>query len=520
MEREGSEVKNQRVRAPSLVSGSGRTVHGWAGAARAAMAGAVDDETFLTRLEAAAGRASLTRASADLAPWLTDWRGRVTGDALAMVSPKSTREVQAIVRLAAEARVAIVPQGGNTGMVAGSVPEPGGRSLLLSLRRMNAIRAADAGDNSLVCEAGAVLGDVHRAAEAVGRRFPLALGSSGSATMGGLAATNAGGSQVMRFGMMRALTLGIEAVLADGSVFEGLSCLRKDNRGYDLKQLLIGAEGTLGVITALSLRLVAAAPMRVVAWAGVESPRAALTVLRALEEETGGAIESFELIAADALALVLRHIPGTRDPLGANFPWHVLVEARRPLSDPLLGDNLETLLATAITSGLLANVAISKSEAQAAAFWKLRDSIAEAERIDGVSAKHDIAVPVSMMPDFIIEATKKVEERFAGSRVLAFGHLGDGNIHFNVRASAGVDASDWLASEGERVNTFVHDLAVAAGGSYSAEHGIGRLKRGELQRLGKPAQLAAMQAIKAALDPLGIMNPGVLLPLANPGRTP
>lgn len=470
----------------------------------------MEDGALIDRLGDIVGGARVERDARALAPWLTDWRGRVTGDAIAMVSPGSTHEVQAIVRLAGEARVALTPQGGNTGMVAGGVPAPGGRAILLSLRRMNAIRAVDTADNSLVAEAGAILSDVHRAAEGVGRRFPLSLGAKDSATVGGLVAANAGGTQVLRFGTMRALTLGIEAVFPDGALFEGLASLRKDNRGYDLKQLLIGSEGTLGVITAATLKLVPAAPERVVAWAGLDAPDAALETLRALEAAAGDAVESFELVPHDALALVLRHIPATRAPLAGVHRWHILLEARGA-ADGGLAERVERALAACLARGLLADVAVAASEAQADAFWKLRDSIAEAERIDGASVKHDISVPVSAMPRFLIDGARVVEARFAGARILAFGHLGDGNIHFNVRAPEGSDAARWLADWDATVSGFVHDLIAAEGGSLSAEHGIGRLKRAEFARLADPARLAALAAIKHALDPQGVMNPGVLL---------
>ncbi len=475
----------------------------------------MDNGAFLERLAAIAGDRGIATDAADLAPWLTDWRGQVTGSALAMASPQSREEVQAIVRLAGEANVAIVPQGGNTGMVAGGVPQPDGRSLLLSLRKMDGIRRVDTEDNSLVAEAGSILTRVHQAAAAQGRRFPLSLASKDSATIGGLLAANAGGTQVLRFGPMRALTLGIEAVLPDGSLFEGLSTLRKDNRGYDLRQLLVGSEGTLGVITAASLKLYPAAPHRMVGWIGLASAKQALTLLRALEGVLGEAIESFELVPDDALALVLEHIADTRAPLSESHSWNVLVELRTAADPEKLRSGLESALAGMLESGLIAEAVLSESEAQAAALWKLRETISEAERLDGMAAKHDVSVPVSKMPRFIKQATGAVERRFPGSRPIAFGHLGDGNVHFNVRAPVGEDDEAWFAETGEAVSAFVHDLAHAEGGSLSAEHGIGQLKLAEFARLADPARLAAQRAIKRALDPQGIMNPGKLVPLAN-----
>ncbi|MEM8695217.1 MAG: FAD-binding oxidoreductase [Pseudomonadota bacterium] len=480
----------------------------------------MDDSVILERLTGIVGDPGMVVAAEDMAPWLTDWRGRVTGSALAMVSPKSVAEVQAVVRLANEAGIAIVPQGGNTGMVAGGVPRPEDRALLVSLRKMNAIRSIDPDDNSLTAESGTILSAVHAAAEQHDRRFPLSLGAKDSATVGGLVATNAGGTQVLRFGPMRALTLGVEAVLPDGEVFEGLSTLRKDNRGYDLRQMLAGSEGTLGIITAASLKLVPAAPHRVVAWIGLDTAAQALSVLRALEASVGEAVESFELVPEAALALVLEHIPGTRAPLGGTYRWNILTELRTAGDLAALRAQCEVQLAGALEDGLIADATIAESETQAADFWKIREVISEAERIDGMAAKHDVSVPVSAMPGFIEEATAAVEGRFTGARVIAFGHLGDGNVHFNVRAPVGSDDAAWFAETAEAVSCFVHDLTNAAGGSLSAEHGIGQLKLAEFARLADPARLGAMRAIKHALDPKGIMNPGKLVPLANPNDNP
>lgn len=470
------------------------------------------DAALLAALETRLGPKGFTTAPDALAPWLTDWRGRVRGAAAALLSPDGTAEVRDIVRLAAAAGVALVPQGGNSSMVAGATPPADGSALLLSLRRMNRIRALSADDNVAVAEAGVVLSDLHAAARGIGRRFPLSLAAKGSATIGGLVSTNAGGTQVLRFGTMRALVLGIEAVLPSGDVFGGLSALRKDNRGYDLRQLLVGAEGTLGVITAASLRLVAEAGTRAVAWAGLDDPRAALGLLRRLEAAMGEAVESFEIVPEDALDLVLRHIPGTRAPLAGRHRWHLLIEATAPAGAPDPAEALGRALAGAAGNGLIADATLAASEAQADAFWKLRETISEAERIDGQAAKHDISVAVSAMPGFLDAGRAAVEARFAGARVLAFGHLGDGNIHFNVRAP--LDDGDWFAREGKAVSAFVHDLVIAEGGSLSAEHGIGQLKLEDFARTIDPARRAALRAIKQALDPLGIMNPGKLVPPA------
>ena len=477
------------------------------------------DAALLAALAALLGPRGFTADPVDLDPWLVDWRGRVRGRALALLSPADADEVAAIVTLAAAARMPIVPQGGNTSMVAGATPPADGRALLLSLRRMRAIRSISASDGVAIVEAGVVLEALHEAAAAAGMRFPLSLAAKGSATVGGLVSTNAGGTQVLRFGPMRALLLGIEAVLPDGARFDGLSALRKDNRGYDLRQLLAGAEGTLGIITAAALRLVPAIGSRAVAWAGLATADAALDLLRRLEAATGSAVESFEIVPADALDLVLRHIPATRAPLAGRYPWNALVEATAPTGGEAPGDALERALGQAIEDGIVADAVVAASEAQAEALWKLRESISEAERADGLAAKHDVAVPVSAMPGFILSAKDAVEARFAGVRVIAFGHLGDGNVHFNVRppADAGPGAA-WLDTQGDAVSAFVHDLTVAAGGSISAEHGIGQTKLAEYARLGDPARLAAQRAIKAALDPLGLMNPGKLVPLTWQGK--
>jgi FAD/FMN-containing dehydrogenase len=462
-------------------------------------------DSLLAQLEARLGARGFTRDDGDMAPWLADWRGRYHGRAAALLSPASTKEVQAVVALCAEAGIGLVPQGGNTSMVGGATPPAEGGVLLLSLRRMNRIRSVSGDDNGLVAEAGTILAHVHEAAAAAGRRFPLTLGARGSATIGGLVSTNAGGTQVLRFGPMRSLVLGLEAVLPDGALYQGLSALRKDNRGYDLKQLLIGAEGTLGIVTAASLRLFPAVADRAVAWCGVETPAKALALLRFLEDRVGQAVESFELVPRVALDLVLAHVPGTRAPLSVPAPWNVLIEAADAA--------LEAPLAAAAEAGLVADAAIAASEAQAEALWRLRDSISEAERHAGPALKHDISVPVAAMPAFVETAAEAVERRYPGTRVIAFGHLGDGNVHFNVQAPAGPGAAAWLEGEGEEASRFVYDLVTREGGSISAEHGIGQMKLDHLERTAPPALLETQRLIKRALDPGGIMNPGKLLRL-------
>ena len=468
----------------------------------------MNQQALIDAVRERCGPRAVVTDPAEVEPWLSDWRGRYQGRSAAILAPATVDEVAQIVRLASELGVALVPQGGNTGMVAGATPPEDGSALLLSLRRMNRIRALDAEAHVAVAEAGVVLANLHSAAAEAGRRFPLTLGARGSCTIGGLVATNAGGTQVLRFGTMRSLVLGLEAVLPDGTVHDGLSGLKKDNRGYSLDQLLVGSEGTLGIVTAASLRLVPAIRGRAVAWLGLASPDKALAVLRALERGTSH-VEGFEIVPADSLALVLKHIPGTRSPLAGTHGWHVLVELT---DDGSLGEAPETLLGRLLeplVGGLVEDAAIASSEAQAEAFWRIRDSISEAERSEGPTLAHDISVPVDAMPRFMIEAAGAVERAFPGTLASGFGHLGDGNVHFHVRAGA-TAAPGWYESQAPAITRLVHDLVTAAGGSISAEHGIGQMKRDELARLA-PERVAALKAIKQALDPKGIMNPGKLV---------
>jgi len=454
-------------------------------------------------------RAAVTDA-ADTEPWLTDWRRRWHGKAEAILQPGSTEEVAVIVALAAELGVALVPQGGNTSMVGGATPPEDGSALILSLRRMNRIRSIESGAMRAVVEAGVILQTLHEEVAKQGLRFPLTLGAKGSATIGGLVSTNAGGTQVLRFGPMRTLVDGIEAVLPDGTIHDGLSGLKKDNRGYSLDHLLIGAEGTLGIVTAARLKLVPAIHSRAVAWLGLASPQAALDTLRALEAGTDR-IEGFEILPEESFKAALAHIPGTRPPLEGSYPWHVLVEATTSkASDEPPEDLLARQLGPLIERDLIGNAAISASEAQAEAFWRIRDSLAEAERaVLGPAAQYDVSVPVDAMPRFMADAAAEVERAFPGTHASGFGHLGDGNIHFHVRAGAR-GGPDWIQREGPAISRLVHDLVTAAGGSISAEHGIGQMKREELERL-SPERVRTLRAIKAALDPKGLMNPGKLI---------
>ena len=454
-----------------------------------------------------------------ITPWLTDWRGRFHGQSPAILAPATTAEVASVLRLAHERRIALVPQGGNTSMVGGATPPADGNALILSLRRMNRIRSISTDANQAVCEAGVILSTLHDAAAAAGRRFPLSLAARGSATIGGLVSTNAGGTQVLRHGTMRGLVEGIEAVLPDGSIFDGLAPLKKDNRGYDLRHLLIGAEGTLGVVTAATLTLVPPITGRATVWVGVGGPQDALALLRWLQRRFGSIVEGFEVMADDCVGHVLDHIPGTRLPIAAPAPWHTLIEIDLSALDDGQAA-VEAALATMLAEGGIGiiDAAVAQNENQAEAFWRLRESISEAERARGPTLQFDISVPVDAMPDFMTAIAAEATGRFPGTTASSFGHLGDGNVHFHVRAPAGTaDGSGWIAANGEEIARFVNDRLVARGGSISAEHGIGQMKRAELGRLSSPARLAALRAIKTAFDPDGIMNPGKLIPLASEG---
>ena len=464
----------------------------------------------LDALAALLGPKGFTADGDAMAPWLTDWRGRYHGAAAAMLSPATTEEAAAAVRICTRHRIAIVPQGGNSGMVGGATPDASGTQLLFSTRRMNRIRTIDREARLAVAEAGVVLETLHNAALAEGLRFPLTLGGKGSATIGGLVSTNAGGTQVLRHGTMRALVAGIEAVLPDGSILDALAPLRKDNRGYDLKQLLCGAEGTLGIVTAACLRLVPAAAARRTAWIGLASPERALALLRRLDAAIGSELEGFELIPQSCLDAVLRHIPQSRAPLAGHHPWHVLAEFAGEDGDRL-GAMLETELGAAIEKGLASDAVIANSERQSEDFWRLRDSISEAERARGPAIQHDVSVPVDAMPRFIADNPARLASVFPGIRAASYGHLGDGNIHHHVRPPEDRDAADWIAAHGKEASRIVYRHVIELGGSLSAEHGIGRMKRDLLAELDSPARLAALRGVKAGLDPLGLFNPGALI---------
>lgn len=467
---------------------------------------------FLSQAAALLGPRGLTVEPDRMDAWLTDWRGRYTGRALALASPATTAEVAALVRLCAAHGVPIVPQGGNSGMAGGATPDASGTALLLSLRRMDAIRALDTEAGQVLCEAGVILQHLHDAAEAAGMRFPLTLGGKGSATIGGLVSTNAGGTQVLRHGTMRAQVLGLEAVLANGDVLDTLTPLKKDNRGFDLKQLLIGSEGTLGIVTAATLRLLPAPIGRATAWVGLGGIVEARALLRRMERALGDALEGFEVVPAHCLDSVLAHLPAARAPLAERHDWNALIECVSATGDSgALREAMEAGLAAALEDGVIADAVIAANDTQAEDFWTLRDSISSAERAIGPAMQHDISVPVEKMPEFILAASPAIESAFPGTHAVAFGHLGDGNVHFHVLAPQGAERGVWEEADGKAVSAAVHDLVSQWGGSISAEHGIGQMKVDELARLHDPAALALMQRIKAALDPDNLLNPGKLL---------
>ncbi|MDE2343818.1 MAG: FAD-binding oxidoreductase [Betaproteobacteria bacterium] len=453
------------------------------------------------------GPAGLVTDASALRVHNTDWRGRYHGDAALAVKPASTTEVAAVVRACHEARIGIVPQGGNTSQCGASIPRPGHGEIILNLSRMNRILETDWDNDTLTCEAGAVLADVQSAAQQGGHLFPLSIASEGSAEIGGIISTNAGGTAVLRYGNMRSLVLGLEVVLPDGRIWNGLRGLRKDNTGYDLKQWFIGAEGTLGIITTAVLRLFPLPHARATAWIAVPSPQAAVSLLGHLRARSGERVTGFELVSRMALQLVLQHIPDSRDPLPQPAPWYVLAEMddTDPAADPHA--ILSAALDQALEKGLVLDAAIAQSESQINALWALREQISEAQRREGISIKHDISVPVSRIPAFIEEASTRLQEQFPGIRVVCFGHVGDGNLHYNLSKPNQQENSGFIGQT-PAVNRVVHDTVDRLGGSISAEHGIGQLKVDELVRYKDPVALELMRRIKGTLDPLGIMNPG------------
>ena len=465
----------------------------------------------LEALAACVGEGGVVPADSDAAqPYLVEPRDTLRGRAAAILRPASTGEVAAAVKVCRRHRIGIVPYGGGTGLVGGQVSPEGPRPVVLSLERMNRIRAVLPEDNAVITEAGVVLADLQAAAEAAGRLFPLSLAAEGSCRIGGNLATNAGGVQVLRYGNARDLCLGIEAVLADGSVVSGLKALRKDNTGYDLKSLLVGSEGTLGIITAATLKLFPLPGETVTAMLAVPSPAAALELFHRLRSRLDDTLTAIELISGQGTAWLAEFYPDRPDPLAGNPPWRVLLEATGP-ADSGLAERAEAALGAALEAGLATDGAVAASEAQRAEMWWMREALPEGNRRVGSVSAHDVSLPLGAIPRFVEEGEAAVAALDPALRVNCFGHLGDGNLHYNVFPPAGRRAVDYRG-QAEPIRRAVHDLVDGLGGSISAEHGIGRMKRDELVRYGDPAKLAAMRAIKAALDPEGILNPGAVLP--------
>ena len=458
-------------------------------------------------LRAALGESAVLADPADMAAYVTDWTGVFTGTALAVVRPASTEEVATAVRLCGAAGVGVVPQGGNTGLVGGGVPDSGGDQIVLSLGRMRRVREVDPVADTLVVEAGAPLATVQEAAAAAGRLFPLSLGSEGSCTIGGTIATNAGGTAVLRYGMMRELVLGLEVVLPDGRVWDGLRPLRKDNTGYDLKQLFIGSEGTLGVVTAAVLRLLPATPRRATAFVALESVTAATELLPLLREHGGGQLTTWELLGRQAVDLVLAHLPGTRDPFGTRYEWYGLVELAGTSTD--VDERLESALEAAASQGLIIDAVVAGSPAQRESLWALREGVSEAQKSEGATLKHDVTLPITALSRFVAEVGPTLRAVLPGLRLVTYGHIGDGNLHYNLSAPVGDDAA--LRREAAALTRIVYDAVTALGGSISAEHGIGTLKRDAAAAYKTGVEVDLLRAVKQAIDPDGVMNPRKVL---------
>jgi len=463
-------------------------------------------ETALERIKSAVGPRGWLDDPAEQEPYLTEARRLWRGATRLVVRPASTAEVAAVVRICAEARLPIVPQGGNTGLVGGGVPPEDGDNIVLALGRMNRIRAIDPVNFTITVEAGCILAQLQEAAAEIDRLFPLSLGAEGSCQIGGNLSTNAGGIAVLRYGNTRELTLGLEVVLPDGQVWDGLRGLRKDNTGYDLKQLFIGAEGTLGVITAATVKLFPKLREIETAFLGLTRVEDVMVLFARARAATADQLTAFELIPRAALDLALAHVPGTIDPLALHHSWYVLIELSSSQTESGIRGLLERLLESALEEGLVADGVIAESGAQAKELWRIREAIVEAQLYSG-SIKHDVSVPVSRVAEFIIRATAAVSERLPGIRPMAFGHVGDGNIHFNLTQPEGADTASYLARWHE-FNDIVHGVVRELHGSISAEHGVGALKRDEIARYKSPVEIELMRRVKHALDPANIMNPG------------
>jgi len=468
-------------------------------------------DSVIARIRTALGSDGCLAAPEAVEPYLSDFRGLFRGATPLVALPRSTAEVAAVLSICNEAGVGVVPHGGNTSYCGGATPDATGRQIVLALRRMNRVRETDSANFSITVEAGCVLADVQQAAAQAGRYFPLSLGSEGSCQIGGNLSTNAGGLAALRYGVARELVLGLEVVLPDGRVLDGLKSLRKDNTGYDLRHLFLGAEGTLGVITAASLKLFPVPRTVATAFVAVASVAAAVELLGRLREATGDAVTSFELLPRLGVELAARHVPGCRDPLDAPHEWYVLCEIASAREDPGLRTLLEDALGAAMGDGTVRDAVLAESVAQREALWRVRESVPEAQRREGASLKHDVSVPVAELPDFVTQATAAVLAIVPDGRMLVYGHVGDGNLHFNVTQPAGASSQEFLSRRGaiaEAVYAQVREFR----GSISAEHGIGQLKRRELARYKGAVDLELMRALKHAIDPRGIMNPGKVLP--------
>jgi len=468
-------------------------------------------DDLIAELAGVLGEANVLVSQQDQAPFLTDWLGKYRGAARAVIRPGSTAEVAAVMRICARHKVAVVPQGGNTSMSGGATPDPSGRAIVLSLMRLNSIRNIDTIGNTITVDAGVVLAKVQQAAQEAGRFFPLSLGAEGSCTIGGNLAANAGGVAVLRYGTMRELTLGLEVVLADGRVWDGLTALRKDNTGYALRDLFIGSEGTLGIITGAVLKLFARPHARASAFVAVQDTAAALALLSAVRDRCGDRLTAFEFMTGDCLSLILRHIGDARLPLTAMPPAAVLIELSDQSDETGLRERLETALATSIETGLVLDAAIAQDGSQAKAFWRIREGVSEALVCEGKAAKHDVSMPVSAMADFVAAADAAVRAVAPGVRPIVFGHLGDGNLHYNLLPAEGQDPADF-ATIAPELTRIVHDEIGRRRGSISAEHGIGQLRVTEMPLRKAPLELELMHQLKQLLDPAGLLNPGKLLP--------
>ncbi len=470
----------------------------------------MQDTEYLSNITALIGGDAVRTQPNQIAPYLLDWRGRYKGSALAVLLPDSTQAIASIIKLSAQAGVAIVPQGGNTSLCGGATPLNHGRSVVLSLERLCAIRHLNLSDAAITVEAGCTLAQVQTAAEAAGAYFPLSLAAQGSCQIGGNISNNAGGVHVLRYGMMRDLVLGLEVVLPDGQIWNGLKALRKDNTGYALKHLFIGAEGTLGVITAAQLKLFPQPQARAAAWVAVPHPQAAIDLLGYMRQICGERIEAFELMGEVALSLVRKHQPELVVPLVETAPWAVLVELADVWAQAPLEELLTQTLAHAVEAGWVLDAVLATQKAHQSTFWAIREAIPEAQKQEGISIKHDIGVPISQLPNFLEQANTSLQTAFPGLRITVFGHVGDGNLHYNLSHPDPAKQTALLA-QSEYANTLVYDLVDSLSGTFSAEHGIGQLKIDTLAHYKPPVEMALMAQIKSMIDPLGIMNPGKIL---------